>query len=250
MTCSGLARSSVVDDLAIQIIGAIDADVDVLRMSLPSPEVVAALPRHPALSSRVINSRDGAVSVVQGTDSRNDRSRSYSGFGFHVDGLYHARIPDYVLLVCEKPGTAGIETHIAAVDDAIAALSSRDTTLLKSAWFSYLHRDGRRFERPLLERDGIDSRRLWLNLAARGWLRVPTEGDVTAAPDYIDLAQSFVRLYEALQREAAHRIRWGAGEAVLFHNRRHAHARSSSAGTRDPQRRLLRLWLAGADQVA
>lgn len=76
-----------------------------------SPQwIVANSERH---GVTVVPSSDGPVAqVFEGGDTR-DLSRQTGAFGWHKDGLYHARLPQLVLLYCEDPGRADSDTLLA-----------------------------------------------------------------------------------------------------------------------------------------
>src|SRR6266478_5715965 len=190
----------------------------------------------------VVESNDGAVSIVQEQGDPLDFSRQSWQFPIHTDGLYHARIPDLVLLYCRDAGNGATPT---AISDSRAVFKRPGRQLrmdlLQSLELVYVGKDGKEFPSPLVQSHPHAGYPI-LHLGHRAFIRAASTADrqkLRLSP------RRGARIVEALREQmcAAMYIRhyWKAGDALLIDNHTFVHGRE--AESIDRQRKLLRIWL-------
>jgi hypothetical protein len=195
-----------------------------------------------ARSFNVVPASDGDLSIVQGGDSRVDLSRASGQFDFHLDGLYMNRLPHWVLLACEDPGSSTTFTRFADSTQVIKQLDKEILDVLAALAIVYVSKSGDAHRQPLV---GVHptSGEPALMLGSRAYVELDPQlaGGVANLPTIREVTDAMVVVFAAVEASVVQEIRWQRGDAVLFDNYRYLHARWGKAP--DPERRLRRVWL-------
>ncbi|WP_442869687.1 TauD/TfdA family dioxygenase [Bradyrhizobium sp. CCBAU 65884] len=196
----------------------------------------------------IIESNDGAVSIVQEMGDSRDFSRQSGRFPVHTDGLYQTRVPELVLLFCQDAGHGTTPTVVA---DSRAVFRQprrpRRIELLKELELVYIGRDGKEFARPLIQSHPHAGFAV-VHLGYRAFARAsPTAAHLRQRLSRRRAVKILRALRAQIEAETCLRHYWKAGDALLIDNYTFVHGRETQGI--DHQRKLLRVWLSIAQKI-
>jgi len=191
------------------------------------------------ISLRVTPSRQGLFSQVSYEADR-DNALAESGLtALHTDGLYCTQIPDYGLLYCVDVGKQSIPTVFLDSSQIVAELRARGTLRTLEQLVGVYGNESGQVTHDIV---GVHPRtkKPILQLGASGL----TENVTVKTPSALgrkEISESLGVVYSLLETAECRVHRWTRGDVVVFDNHRMLHARGQ--GTRDKERRLLRIWM-------
>ncbi len=189
----------------------------------------------------ILRSNDGLIAEVIHGEDQNDKSRDSTKFDLHTDGAYYERPPQFVILHCVDPGTTNIQTIFADTRSALEALEIKDIDLLKTLDYTYIGRQGKEYQQPVVE-PHFESGKLISNITARGYVKPSVaKQKLHELPGMFDYVQAFQRFLSQLEKETVYRHTWKKDDLVIFDNHRFLHGRESEGI--DKKRHLYRIWL-------
>lgn len=195
----------------------------------------------PETGLSLVNNSEGLFSRVKGGGDLRDLSRSVLAFDYHTDGLYHRHVPQFVMLLCENPGSGLATTRLSDGRAALGLLQQADYEVLHRLETVYIGKDGRQHSQQLVQRHPATLDEVLL-LGSRAFIRPFYEGDdVAKLPTLREILNAGARLLEAIDNSVIHEEVWQVGNALIFDNLRYLHCRFARGN--DPERTLLRMWL-------
>ncbi len=190
---------------------------------------------------KVVNSREGYLSIVKEGYNADDRSHQTTTFDWHTDGIYYNSPPELVIVYCVRPGRGETPTLLADTVKALEKISYFKDEFSKLN-FTFITKTLQLHTQSLLRLHPRTMEQV-ISFCGRGFVsqRGASRENSGSLVDLRTLSSMMTRLYDAVDDSVVLEHYWSKNDLLVFDNRRFVHARVGKEA--DEERVLYRIWL-------